>query len=282
MSKRARIIAVAAISVPILLTAWAFVVEPGRLVVREISLPLPAWTSRLKVAVVADLHIGAPHVGPDKLRTIVAEVNDQHPDIVVLLGDFVIGGPNGGEGVPGGTMITAARIAVELQQLNPPLGVYAVLGNHDWWYGAKNVYDSLTNVGIQVLENEAVRIEHKTGAFWLGGIADLWSSNPDIEATLEQTTAGEPVLLITHNPDIFPDVPARVSLTMAAHTHGGQVQLPFIGALVKTSEHGYNQGHFVENGRHLFVTSGIGTSIYPVRFGVPPEIVILNLEPMRP
>jgi predicted MPP superfamily phosphohydrolase len=88
-------------------------------------------------------------------------------------------------------------------------------------------------------------------------------------------------VLITHNPDIFPEVPSRVSLLLAGHTHGGQVKLPIIGTLITTSGLGYNAGEYVEGGRHLFVTTGIGTSIVPVRFGMPPEIVILTISPAR-
>ena len=86
---------------------------------------------------------------------------------------------------------------------------------------------------------------------------------------------------MTHNPDIFPEVPARVSLLLAAHTHGGQVKLPIIGTIITTSRLGYNAGEYVEQGRHLFVTTGIGTSILPVRLGVPPEIVVLTVGPAR-
>jgi hypothetical protein len=132
-----------------------------------------------------------------------------------------------------------------------------------------------------VLENEAVRIEREGRGFWLGGVADLWTRRPDVEGTLRQVNTDDPVILFTHNPDIFPNVPARVALTVAGHTHGGQVNLPFLGRPVVPSKFGqrYAFGHVVEGGRHLFVSGGVGTSIIPVRFRVPPEIVILKLEP---
>jgi hypothetical protein len=86
-----------------------------------------------------------------------------------------------------------------------------------------------------------------------------------------------PVLAFTHNPDVFPHVPARVALTIAGHTHGGQVVLPLLGRPLVPSAYGqrYAIGHVEEDGRHLFVSSGLGTSIFPVRFGVPPEISIV-------
>jgi uncharacterized protein len=273
---RIRIVAIALLVAPFLVAVWAFGIEPGMLVVRHPRIELPGWPSELRIAVLSDLHVGSPHVGLDKLRIVVEKTNAENPALVVLLGDFVIGGPNG-RGIRGGGFVEPEPIAEELKKLRAPLGVYAVLGNHDWWYDGEHVGRALTGAGIPVLENRAVRV----GPIWLGGIADYWTRDPDIAGTLQQVTTDDPVVLITHNPDIFPEVPGRVSLTLAAHTHGGQVQLPIIGTLITTSRLGYNAGEFVEHGRHLFVTTGIGTSILPVRFGVPPEIVILTISPAR-
>jgi len=269
-----RIIAIALLIAPLLVALWAFGIEPGMLVVRHLQMDLPGWKSGLRIAVLSDLHIGSPHVGLDKLRTIVEKTNAEQADLVVLLGDFVTGGPNGRRA---GGFVEPELTAAELKKLHAPLGVYAVLGNHDWWYDGDRVGKALTDVGIPVLENKAVRV----GPIWLGGIADFWTREPDVAGTLAQVSSSDPVVLITHNPDIFPDVPSRVSLTLAAHTHGGQVRLPIVGTLITTSKLGYNAGEYVERGRHLFVTTGIGTSIVPVRFGVPPEIVILTLGPSK-
>ena len=181
----------------------------------------------------------------------------------------------------GGTFVEPEPIAEELKRLRAPLGVYAVLGNHDWWFDGERVTRALRGAGLGVLENQAVRIERGGGAFWLAGIADLWTRTPDVHGTLRQVSTDDPVLMFTHNPDIFPGVPPRVSLTLAGHTHGGQVNLPLLGRPVVPSRFGqrYAFGHVVERGRHLFVRGGVGTSIIPVRFRVPPEVVILNLEP---
>jgi uncharacterized protein len=155
-----------------------------------------------------------------------------------------------------------------------------VLGNHDWWNDGERITKALRQAGLTVLENEARRIEYGGGSFWVAGVADMWTRKPDIAGSLAQVNSDDPVILITHNPDIFPDVPPRVSLTLAGHTHGGQVNLPFIGRPVVPSNFGerYASGHVVEDGRHLFVGDGIGTSIIPVRFRVPPAIVILMLR----
>jgi predicted MPP superfamily phosphohydrolase len=241
--------------------------EPASFVVHRETLVLPNWTVPLRVAALSDLHIGSNHVGLDKLRYIVETTNAEKPDIVVIMGDFV-NSP---------TVVTPEKIAAELMNLNAP--TYAVLGNHDRWFDGPRVEAALTAVGIKVLENQATRIEHDSHPYWLGGIADLWTASPDIPGTLAQTNRQEPVILFTHNPDVFPDVPARVGLMIAGHTHGGQVEFPWFGTPVTVSM--YRKGHIVEGGRHLFVTTGVGTSIAPIRFRVTPELVMLSLSGSR-
>ena len=228
----------------------------------------------MKIAVLTDLHVGAPHMGPEKLRRVVALVNEEKPDLILILGDLVI------QDVVGGSFVAPERIADELKNLRATDGVVAVLGNHDWWLDGNRVGAALRAAGVTVLENQALRLERGGRAFWIAGVADLWTREPDVAGTLRQVENADPILLITHNPDIFPEVPARVSLTIAGHTHGGQVNFPFVGRLVVPSQFGqrYAMGHIVEGGRHLFVSGGVGTSIIPVRFRVPPEAVMLTLE----
>ena len=261
--------------VPVLIGLWAFEIEPRLLVVREQRVTLARWPQDVRVAVLSDLHVGSTGVPIAQLRRIVERTNSEHPDLIVLLGDYVIGGPRGSPESVRRNFVQPEAIAAELKNLHAPLGVFAVLGNHDWWVDGEGTTRALASTNITVLENQAVHITG--GHFWLGGIADLWTRNPDVAGTLRQVSDSEPVVLITHNPDIFPDVPARVSLTIAGHTHGGQVRLPFYGRPIRTSQFGYDAGLFEQNGHDLFVTTGIGTSIMDVRFGVPPEIVILTL-----
>ena len=265
--------------VALALLGWAVLVEPGRVRVRTIELSLPGWPSALdglRVAVMGDIHAGGPHGGIDKLRTLVADVNRSSPDVVVLLGDYV---------TPAwGTFVEPEITAEVFSSLRAPGGVVAVLGNHDWWYDGERVRRALEAPGIVVLENEAHRVVHVGNTFWLAGLADLWTRAPDIQGTLAAIPPEAPVLLLTHSPDVFPDVPARVALTLAAHTHGGQVRIPPFPAPVVPSRYGsrYAAGHVIEGGRHLFVTTGVGTSIIPVRFAVPPEVVILTLHQVQP
>src|ERR1044072_4775921 len=281
---RFRVMLVAALVVLTCLALWAFWLEPASTVVRRVSLAVPGWHAEhkgLKVALLTDLHVGAPHMSLARLRQVVARVNEEAPDLVIITGDFVIGGEKHQGGGVGGPLVEPEPIADELKLLRAPLGVYAVLGNHDWWYDGERVTRALRGAGLRVLENEAVRIERGGRAFWLAAVGDLWTRTPDIEGTLRQVTSDDPVILFTHNPDIFPNAPARVTLTLAGHTHGGQVNLPLAGRLVVPSKFGqrYAMGHVVEGGRQLFVSGGVGTSIIPARFRVPPEVVILQLEP---
>jgi predicted MPP superfamily phosphohydrolase len=285
-----RIALAAALAVTALLAAWAFWLEPASLTVRRVSLKVPGWRAEhagLKVALLTDLHVGAPHMSLERLRRVVERTNAEAPDVVLITGDFVIGGPKdkGGErgGVLGGTFVEPEPIAGELKHLRAPSGVYAVLGNHDWWFDGGRVTRALEGAGLRVLENQAVRVERGGRGFWLAGVADLWTRRPDVEGALREVTTPDPVILFTHNPDIFPGVPASVSLTVAGHTHGGQVNLPLFGRRVVPSRFGqrYAFGHVEENGRHLYVGGGVGTSIVPVRFRVPPEVVVLSLEVER-
>ncbi len=257
--------------------AWVTWWEPASLRVSEYRLDVPAWPAHgaaLRIALISDLHVGSPFNGLDKLRRVVAETNEAHPDLVLLAGDFVI------LDVPGGHFVPPEPTADVLRGLTAPLGVYAVLGNHDWWFNEGQVARALSGAGIHVLEQQATKVSNGEHPFWLVGVGDFFEGAHDVKSALAQVTDADPVFLFTHNPDVFPDVPSRVSLTMAGHTHGGQVYFPFVGRLVVPSIYGerFAIGHVVEEGRHLFVTPGVGTSVLPVRFLVPPEISLLILN----
>ena len=260
-----------------LLAIYGFLIEPGMLTVRRERLEVPNWRGEVRVAAISDLHTGAPYVGLEKIRRVVELTNAERPDLILLLGDFVIGGATHEGGVLAGSFIPPEDTAAVLKDLRAPLGVFSVLGNHDGWFDGPRVARALESAGIPVFDNHARRMEHAGGAFWIGGIADYWTGTPAIDSTLRETDPSEPVLLFTHNPDVFPGVPPRVSLTIAGHTHGGQVAIPLIGTPIVPSQRGYNSGLFVEQGRHMFITSGVGTSIIPVRFRVRPEIAILTV-----
>ena len=244
----------------IVLCVWSLIIEPNRLVIHRetISLePSAAQLHGLSIAVLSDIHAGSPSVDEEKLREIVARTNELNPYFVVILGDLMV--RDNWSNRP----IEPEVIAGILKDLRPQGYVYAVLGNHDWWYDGNRVRQALEKNGIKVLENEAAAIVDPDSRLWLAGIADAWTRPIDIETTLAQIPQGHTVIALTHNPDVFTKIPPSVALTLAGHTHGGQVNLPLLGRLVVPSDYGqrFAAGHIVEGGKHLFVTTGIGTSV---------------------
>jgi predicted MPP superfamily phosphohydrolase len=260
------------------LAAYAGWVEPRRLVVREWRLELPHWPAQLaglRVGVMTDLHGGAPHAGADAIARWVERMNEAGPDLVLLGGDFadahfIFGG-----------RLAPEPIAGRLAALTAPLGAIAVLGNHDWRHFGMRMWTALAGAGITVLENDSVAIQAPGGRFHVAGLADLRSRRPDAVAALARVPPGEPVLMLAHDPDLFPLVHDRVALTISGHTHGGQIALPYVRRPFIPSYYGerFARGHIVEGGRHLVVGAGLGTSGAPIRLLAPPELLVLELHP---
>jgi len=256
---------------------WGFAIEPASLTTREHELSIPHWSPELaglRVAVLADLHVGSPFNGMAKLDKIVELTNSLEPDLILIPGDLVI------QNVLGGSFVPPEQAAATLARLKAPLGVWACLGNHDWWLDAGRVAAALEAQKIPVLEDDAVRIRRGSAHFWLVGISDYWEGRHDVRKAFVKVADDAPVVAFTHNPDVFPTISNRLSILIAGHTHGGQVYLPLLGRPIVPSQYGerFAYGHVVENGRHIFVSPGLGTSILPVRFLVPPEITSLILS----
>lgn len=277
-------IRVALATIPVLIASlaiYAFFIEPNRLVLRHETIQINQWPNELsgiRIAVISDIHVGGWFIDDEKLRLIIDQTNQLQPSLVVILGDFMSGHPRDDK-----QATSPESFAPKLKGFSAPLGVYSVLGNHDWWWDGKKVRGALEANGIKVLDDEVAEISYQGTTFWLAGLADLWTRPQHIDATIAKVPEGKTVIALTHNPDIFPRVPQRVSLMLAGHTHGGQVRFPLIGTVVQASRHDerYIRGHVFEQNHHLFVTTGIGTSIVPVRFGVPPEIVLLTINSPR-
>jgi uncharacterized protein len=280
------------------LGGYGTAVEAGyRLNVTPYRLSPPGWTPglRLRIGVVADLHAGGPLMPADRIRAIAERTNQIAPDLIVLLGDFTASHKLKTRAV------TPEEWSDALSVLRAPLGVHAVLGNHDWWddltaqrtmRGPVLGRRMLERVGIPVYENDVVRLEKGGRPFWLAGLGDqmafirgrrkrAWrrfEGVDDLDGTLAKVTDDAPVILLAHEPDIFPRVPERVALTLSGHTHGGQVRLFGYSPMVP-SRYGnrYAYGHVCEGSRNLIVSGGLGCSILPVRIGVPPEIVMVDV-----
>jgi predicted MPP superfamily phosphohydrolase len=274
MSERRWRAAVVAGAVGAAAGAWVGWIEPRRLATVRTTLHLPGWPHALdglRVGLLSDLHAGAPHATLQAIRRAVDALNAERPDLVLLLGDYIDSHP-----VWGGR-IAPEGIARELARLTAPRGVTAVLGNHDWKQTGDRMWRALVAEGIEVLENQAT---DKRG-FHVAGLADLRLRRPDLPTALAHVPQASPVLLLAHDPDVFPYVPRRIALTVSGHTHGGQVAIPFVRRPAIPSRHGerYARGHVTEDGRHLYVTSGLGTSGLPFRALAPPEVVVLELRP---
>jgi hypothetical protein len=280
------------------LSSYGFAVEAShRLEVTPYRVTPRGWPRelRLKIAVIADVHAGGPAMPAERIVEIVEETNRLAPDITVLLGDFAASHKFK-------TRTVAAEVwSQALGGLRAPLGVHAILGNHDWWddmhaqrarKGPVLGRRMLERAGIPVYENDAVRLVKDGRRFWLAGLGDqlafltgrrrrgtrLFEGVDDLDATLDKVTDQAPVILLAHEPDIFPRVPARVSLTLSGHTHGGQVRVLGYSPMVPSRfGNRFAYGHIVEEDRHLVVSGGLGCSILPVRLGVPPEIVVVDV-----
>ena len=276
-------------------SSYAFAVEPGlRLDVTRYAFTPPRWTPglRLRVAVLSDIHAGGRHMGMPRLERVVAAANALAPDLILMLGDYA-----GGDYVV--TPSLMRDIAARLAGLSAPLGVWGILGNHEWWEdpraqrlgrGPTMTHDAFAAAGLRLLENDAVRLTKDGSPLWLVGLGDQlafirgrgrYEGLDDLPGALAKVTDEAPAILLAHEPDVFARVPDRVSLTLSGHTHGGQVRLLGWSPVVPSRfGNRYAYGHVVEEDRHLVVSGGLGTvsaGLAPVRFGVPPEIVLLEL-----
>lgn len=275
------------------LGGYAFGVEPGLMLdVTSYAPRIQAWPDHipLRIAVIADLHACEPWMSAARIRDICLTTNALQPDLTVLLGDFAAGH----------NMVSAPVFPDQwgeaLSVLRAPLGVHAVLGNHDWWHGplprmrgdeAEGVRKALKAANVNVMENDAIRLTKNGHPFWLLGLAEqmafrvrrgVFRGLDDLQTTMKQVSDDAPAILLAHEPFIFSKVPDRIALTLCGHTHGGQVQIPFVTSpAARRVRPEWIYGHVVEDNRHMIVSAGLGTSILPVRFMRPPEIVDIKL-----
>lgn len=276
---------------------YAVGIEPNMVRVAEYRPRPKNWPDeiKLRIAAVSDVHANEPWLDLGKLKAICERVNALEPDIILLLGDYRSGMRLKFREVP------IVDWAAALKTLTAPLGVHAIMGNHDYWdddeamlrrAGPTAAQLGLEDAGIPVYLNRAMRLEKEGRGFWLAGLDDLVAFVPlrhdrsydgpegldDLPGTLAQITTDEPAILMSHVPDIFPLVPDRIALTLSGHTHGGQVRILGYSPVVP-SMYGnrFAYGHVVEDDRHLIVSSGLGFSKIPVRLGIPPEILLVEL-----
>ena len=244
-------------------------------IVRQASLAVSGWPqgeAPLKVLLVSDIHVAGPDMPPARLRRIIGELNRLKSDVVLIAGDLV------SEKRTATHIYTASQVVAPLADFRARLGTVAALGNHDHWFDPAALASELRRHGIRVLENEAAGI----GPLVVGGVGDEFTGHDDLAATyaaMDQLPA-KPRIVMTHSPDIVPDLPQPVAAVFAGHTHRGQISLPLIGPISRMSRYGHRFacGAINDSGQAVFVAAGLGTSILPLRFGAPPDVWLVTLH----
>jgi predicted MPP superfamily phosphohydrolase len=268
-AKRA-VLALAAIGIA--LVVWMYHVARSDPIIRSALINAHELSTPVRLVLVSDIHVAGPDMPPSRVGRIVGEINALKPDIVLIAGDFV-----------SDKKLSTHQYAIEdaiapLAALKARLAVIAVLGNHDHWRDAGAVRTQLRRVRIQVLDNDAMRV----GPVTVGGVDDPFTGYDNLgHAVARMRSMPGPRILLSHSPDVFPHAPPDVILTLAGHTHCGQIRLPFIGALSTMSRYGerYACGRVDEGGRTLIVSAGLGTSLAPLRLGAAPDLWVVDLRP---
>jgi uncharacterized protein len=246
-----------------------------RHVIRRLNLEIagwPQWRRPLRVAFLSDLHTGSHSDDVARLNVIVDEVAALAPDLVLFGGDYV------NMQLFGGGRIPPRTIAAILSRLEAPLGRFAILGNHDYIYGERAVAAAFERNGIPVLDHARRSMQFQNHPIDVVGVPDARVTRVEAYALLAGLSAERPTIVLAHDPVWFAHLPTGPHFMLAGHTHGGQIRLPGIG-IVRTATKAprrWTHGLVKERGQYLYVTSGIGTSGLPLRWGVPPEIVVLD------
>lgn len=269
--------------------SYAYFIEPRRFVIVEETLTVPNWSPNLngfRVVAIADIHTGSNYAPPERLRYVVEQANAQNADLIVLLGDYVSetkwnrDARNKTDGSDGTELkIPVAEIAENLRGFKAKYGVYAIIGNHDWYHNEEKIHAAFESVGINVLNNEVAEIDVNEEKINVWGIEDLWKNRVvPTENSFDKIEVKRNILALTHNPDSLLTAPMGFSLMLSGHTHGGQLNWPIFGPKAVFNDPRFMDGLAVVNGKHVYVTSGVGTSVIPFRFRVPPEIAVLTLN----
>ena len=257
----------------------SILLEPNRPRIVRQDFFLPRWPERLNgftVALLSDFHYD-PYFSVHPLHAAIPMVNELHPDLIVLGGDFVSVPLIGDDRKAAFAAEPCARL---LRQMTAPHGIWAVLGNHDEGTDHKRVTGALQGENIQVLANQSQAIERDGARIWLAGVNDVLSKTADLPKTLRRVPAGEAVILLAHEPD-FADQSAKypIDLQLSGHSHGGQVRIPLLPPLyLPKMAKKYIWGSYQVGSLKLYTTAGLGTIGVPMRLNCPPEITLLTLR----
>ena len=232
------------------------------------------------MALLSDFHYD-PYFSEHPLHAAIGIVNNLHPDLIVLTGDFVsVPVLSRSEESDRKAASAAEPCARLLRQMQAPHGLWAVMGNHDSSTDPAVVMSELRSNGIQVLANQSAAIEANGARFWLGGLDDVLSEAADLDVTLRSVPSGEATILLAHEPDYADDVAGHpVDLQLSGHSHGGQVRLPLVGAVyLPRLGRKYVRGQYKIGPLTLYTNRGLGTFGLPIRWNCPPEITFLTLR----
>ncbi|MEE9613294.1 MAG: metallophosphoesterase [Desulfatiglandales bacterium] len=247
---------------------------------------LPPSFDGLKVGQITDIHAG-PLVPQGLIKKGVDLIMANQPDLIALTGDFISGATKILWTTYGGFKSRHYDYCMEeLGRLKAPLGVFGVLGNHDFWSGKEvtgKIVRSLQDIGVRVLRNEAVPIERKEEQLYLAGVDDYWEVSYNLTRALQGIPEDSCRLLLSHNPDVNEEIDSlrkRIDLIISGHTHGGQIVLPFLGAPYLPSPFGqkYRAGLIRDGERKTYVSRGLGLFFAPVRLNCPPDVTLLTLH----
>ena len=250
---------------------YALRIEPHWLSIGHVVIPIEGLGSAFdgfKIVCLSDFHL-RPHQQIDWIRQVVERANQLTPDLVCLLGDYVLERAD-----------RIDSLAPVLAELEPRHGVLCVLGNHDLWTDRDVVTAGLERAGLRVLVNQGSLLRMGEEQLYVAGLDDGWSGNPDLSAALQDAPRGGGAVLLMHEPDFADQLSTdgRLCLQLSGHSHGGQIRLPGIGALVLPDlGRKYDQGLFRVNRMWLYTTRGIGAIDPPLRFGCRPEITEITL-----
>lgn len=280
-SRAAKAAALAALLL-VLLGVYAVMIEPMRLVVTTHRVALPGLASPVRALLIGDPQPMWPWWDKARLERTMAEAAALRPDVVFFVGDYAYENKNLkrlGWGAP--FFVQPADTVAAMAQITAPMGAYAVMGNHDWWWDGPEVLRLLGQTHIRVLMDEAVRVEAGGAALWVVGLEDMATPRRvDLQRAFAPVDGSAPVVVLSHTPDIFRSLPESAALLVAGHTHGGQVWLPLLGRpVVPITDTRFAYGHVQADGRQAVVTGGLGMSILPVRFMTPPELTLIELVP---
>jgi predicted MPP superfamily phosphohydrolase len=230
----------------------------------------PKGSGPLRILLLSDIHVAGPDMPPARLAKIVAQINALHPDLILIAGDLVSQKP------PATRIYTVAESVAPLAGLRAPLGVVAVMGNHDHWFHPEDYRPALAVGHIALLQNAAIQ----RGPLVIGGVDDEFSGHANIALTYAaMARLSGPRIILTHSPDIVPDLPSPVAAVFAGHTHCGQVTLPLLGQISTSSHYGprFNCGLMTDRGQKIVVGAGVGTSNLWVRYATPPDMWLVTL-----